>query len=282
MAKKHLTNASVKSLPLPPKRAKFYHDSKLTGFCVSVSPAGKKTFYFYGRVSGQPKRIRIGTFPELTATDARETCKTIIGDVAKGKDVHHDRHAGRKTLQELFDLYLTVHAKPNKRTWERDVKEFDRFWAKWKRKPLNEIRRGMISEQIGNLTSRHGPGAGHKARALLSKMFSIAVKHEWSEFNPVTGTDRPKFEARERYLKPDEVGRFFEAVDQLQRETSRDFIKMAFFTGARRSNLCEMRWEEIDWTQFTWTIPREKFKGKRTQVVPLIDEAVEILSLIHI
>ncbi|WP_437224649.1 tyrosine-type recombinase/integrase [Planctomicrobium sp. SH661] len=275
--KKHLTNPVVAKLPTPASRAAFVHDSQLQGFCISVSPAGRKTFYFYGRVNGRPRRIRIGTFPELTASQARDICKGIIGDVSKGKDVHHDRNAGRRTLGELFDLYLDTHAKLKKRTWERDVKEFNAFHGSWKRKPLAEIRRGMIADRIAEIVASNGKGAGHKARALLSKMFSIAVKHEWVEYNPVTGTDRPTFEPRERYLRPDEVKRFFAAVDDLQRETTRDFIYLAVYTGARRQNLATMRWEELDLDRGLWEIPREKFKGKRSKVIPLIDPALEIL-----
>ncbi|MEW4490235.1 tyrosine-type recombinase/integrase [Thalassoglobus sp. JC818] len=273
----HLTNATVSKLPLPDERAEFIHDSKLTGFAVSVSKTGRKVFYYYGRVNGQPKRLKIGTFPDINATDARACCRSIVGDIAKGKDVSGNRRAGRRTLGELFDLYLTVHAKPNKRTWESDVRDFNRFCKHWKNKPLIEIRRGLISDLIADIQGRKGASPAHKVRALLSKMFNIALKHEWCEYNPVTGTDRPKIASRDRYLRPEEMKAFFDAVDGLQRETTRDFIKLAVFTGARRSNLCTMCWEELDLNRGVWTIPREKFKGKRVHVVPLIPQALEIL-----
>lgn len=276
--KVHLTNAAIEKIPLPQGRAVFVHDTKLLGFCVCISPTGKRTFYFYGRVNGRPRRLKIGPWPEITATDGREICKTIVGDVAKGKDVGHEKRSGRRTLNELFELYLTVHAKPNKRTWKRDVKEFDAFLSHWKNKPLVEIRRGLISDLVATIQSRHGPSPAHKTRALLSKMFNIAIKHEWVEYNPVTGTNRPQIASRERYLRPDEIQRFFDAIEKLQRETTRDFLKLAVYTGARRSNLCEMRWEELDLNRGVWTIPREKFKGKRQHVVPLIPQALEILQ----
>lgn len=279
--RKHLTSAVVGKLPNPAERAEFVHDTKLTGFCISVSPLGRKSFWFYGRVNGRPKRIKIGDWPKVTANNAREVCKGIAGDIAKGVDVAANRAKGRRTLGDLFTLYLNSHAKLKKRTWERDVVEFDRFYAGWKGKPISEIRRGMVSEKIAELVASNGKGAAHKARALLSKMFSIAVKHEWCEYNPVTGTDRPTFESRDRYLRPDEVGKFLAAVDELQRETTRDFIKLAIYTGARRSNLAEMEWSELDLERGLWTIPREKFKGKKSKVIPLIPDALDILRKRH-
>ncbi len=135
----------------------------------------------------------------------------------------------------------------------------------------------MIAELVTTVQAENGASAAHKIRALLSKMFNIAIKHEWVEYNPVTGTDRPKIASRDRYLRPDEIAKFFDAVDQLQRETSRDFIRLAVYTGARRGNLCEMEWQELDLNRGVWAIPKEKFKGKRVYTVPLIPQALEIL-----
>lgn len=276
--KTHLTNASVKGIAIPGDVAVYVRDTKLTGFCVSISPKGKRTFYFYGRISGKPKRLKIGTFPEINATDAREICKAIIGDRAKGKDIENRRLAGRHTLGDLFDMYLKVHSKPTKRTWKLDVRDFDRFCGNWKAKMLTEIRRGMIAELVSTVQAENGASAAHKIRALLSKMFNVGIKHEWCEFNPVTGTDRPKLPSRDRYLRPDEITKFFEAVDQLQRESSRDLIRLAVYTGARRGNLCSLEWQELDLNRGVWTIPKEKFKGKRVHSVPLIPQAIEILQ----
>lgn len=272
-----LTNRIIKDLVNDSSRAIHVYDSEVTGFCLTITPNQVKSFYYVGRINGRSRRVKIGSFPEMTSSEARDYCRETVVESQKGKDLISHKKASRRTLGELFQLYLTVHAKPNKRTWERDIKEFDEYLSGWKSKPLSEIRRGVIADRIAAIQSRKGPSPAHKVRALLSKMFNIAMRHEWVEFNPVTGTDRPKIPSRERYLRPDEIQRFFEAIDTLQRETSRDFIRMAVFTGARRSNLCTMRWDELDLNRGVWVIPREKFKGKRTHTVPLIPQALEIL-----
>lgn len=273
-----LTMRSIADFPPDPDKVAHVYDSEVRGLCIAVTPAGKKSFYYVGRINGRARRVKLGPFPEMTIQQAREAAREVVVKATKGKDATLEKKAGRRTLGDLFSLYLETHAKLKKRTWERDVKEFAAFHGQWKNKPLSEIRRGTVADRIAAIVSSNGKGAGHKARALLSKMFSIAVKHEWVEYNPVLGTDRPTFEPRDRYLRPDEVQKFFTAVDQLQRETSRDFIYLAVFTGARRGNLCSMRWDEIDMDQAVWTIPREKFKGKRAKAIPLIGPALEILQ----
>ncbi|WP_417850173.1 tyrosine-type recombinase/integrase [Thalassoglobus sp.] len=278
MAKRQkLTNRFIADLSNDSKKAIHFYDTEVRGFCVTVTPNQTKSFYYVGRINGRSRRVMLGPFPEMTATEARQCCRETIVEAAKGQDISSRKASHRRTLGELFNLYLTVHAKPNKRTWKSDVRDFERFCNSWKARPVVEIRRGHISDLVATIAAENGPGPAHKCRALLSKMFNIAIKHEWVEFNPVTGTDRPQIESRDRYLRPEEIERFFEAVEQLQRETSRDFIKLAVFTGARRSNLCEMRWEELDLNRGVWTIPKEKFKGKRVHTVPLIPQALEIL-----
>jgi integrase len=150
--------------------------------------------------------------------------------------------------------------------------------AKWGRRPIVEITRADVGALVTDIVRRRGPGAARKVRALLSKMYSFAMAHEWIDRNPVAGTLRPDIEPRDRYLRDEEVGAFLSGVAQLQRQASRDFILLALFTGARRANLSSMRWDEIDVDRGVWTIPKAKHKGKRDQTIPLVPPAREILA----
>lgn len=89
---------------------------------------------------------------------------------------------------------------------------------------------------------------------------------------------RAKTRSRERFLSADELARWFQAVANLQRETTRDFLLMALFTGARRSNVCAMRWQEIDFDRRVWTIPGIHFKNGEPMPVVLVDQAMTILE----
>jgi integrase len=51
---------------------------------------------------------------------------------------------------------------------------------------------------------------------------------------------------------------------------------LLLFTGARRSNVAEMRWDEIDLERAVWRIPRTK--NGRPQMVPLVPPALNILK----
>ena len=56
------------------------------------------------------------------------------------------------------------------------------------------------------------------------------------------------------------------------------FIQMLILTGARRSEVSEMTWREVDLETRTWTIPGERTKNGQPHSVPLSDAAVALLE----
>ncbi len=68
---------------------------------------------------------------------------------------------------------------------------------------------------------------------------------------------------RERYLSETELKRFLSILWAWEDSHVRDAVLLLLFTGARKSNVLQMRWDEINFEDKTWVIPREKFKMDR-------------------
>ena len=86
----------------------------------------------------------------------------------------------------------------------------------------------------------------YQANRLLAKIhiiFNKAIEWGWVGINPAQGVKKLKEKSRDRFLHPDELPRFFESLDTETNYTIRDFIYVSLFTGARRSNVLEMRWD---------------------------------------
>jgi len=109
-------------------------------------------------------------------------------------------------------------------------------------------------------------------------MFNRAAEWGWQGENPVTHISLFKEAKRERFLLPEEVAKFFHAVDMEANETIRDFIYVCLLTGARRANVQAMRWLQIDFTLKIWTISAADAKGEETITVPLLPPVLEILE----
>lgn len=73
---------------------------------------------------------------------------------------------------------------------------------------------------------------------------------------------------------PNEMNAFFAAL-KLQEETFQDYVLISLYTGARRTNVLEIRWEDINFQLAVWRIP--KTKNKDAHYVPLTSSAMELL-----
>jgi integrase len=74
-----------------------------------------------------------------------------------------------------------------------------------------------------------------------------------------------------------ELPKFFKALAEESNGTIRDYIFVSLLTGARRSNVQEMEWKEIDWDRAEWLIPAEKAKADEPLRIALHPAALEIL-----
>jgi integrase len=55
------------------------------------------------------------------------------------------------------------------------------------------------------------------------------------------------------------------------------FVRLLILTGARRSEIAEMTWRELDLGAQLWTLPAARAKNNREHTVPLPDLVAEIL-----
>ena len=109
-------------------------------------------------------------------------------------------------------------------------------------------------------------------------MFARAIEWDWRGSNPAATVQPFRETKRERFLLPEELPRFYEALAAEENETIRDYIAMSLFTGGRRSNVEAMSWEQIDRKQGVWKIPAAAAKGGEALTIPLLPQALEILD----
>ena len=258
-------------------------DSKCAGLQVVVTSKGLKSFYLYKWMNGRPNRIKLGDFPLMTLEQARNDVQRIVGDAARGNDPAAERRAVKRetTLGELWAWYLENHSKPHKRTWERDESRYNRYLLSWRNRRLSTITPAEVQALHAKTGADRGPYAANQLVELIRHMFAMAGKFlAYKGANPAEDVQRFEETERERFMDANELPRFFEALQTL-RPASRDFFLLALFTGARRSNVLEMQWDEVSLQAGTWTVPRGKSKSKRQMTIHLSPEALAVLTERH-
>jgi integrase len=278
----HFTERRIASL-VPPKNAKraYYYDDEVRGLAVAVARGGKKVYLLYRFVNGRPERIPIAPCGDLSVQQARARAMEINTAIVQGKNPAAERRAVRDemTIGDLFRKFLDEYAKPNLRekTWRNYESMFSHLHS-WELRKISGVRRADVIQLHTHLGKTIGKIQANRVIELLCAMFNRARKDwEWERNNPATGIAF-KERKRSRFIDGSELPAFFKSLAEELNSTIRDYILVSLLTGARRSNVQEMRWDEINWRGATWTIPAEKAKSDEDIAVVLTPVVVNILE----
>lgn len=277
-----LTKESIEKakLPEPGRKERFIRDDIVRGLGVRVTASGAKAFVFEGRIKGRPRRLTIGAWPDLNVQMARDRAMEIRTAIARGEDPAGEAKEARRelTFGELADAYMERHAKPHKRSADKDAWLLKAYIPKgWNGRRVSDISRNEISKLHARIGDEHGRYGANRTLALLRTMFNLA--RSWELFkgdNPAQGIKQFKEQKRERYLSPEELQRVNAALLEEPDWRWRAYFPLALMLGTRRSELLAMRWTDIDLTARTWRIPETK--AGNTHLLPLPIPAMAIID----
>jgi integrase len=286
MAEKKInfTKAVLDALPLPDAgKRDTYHDLKTSGLQLRVTSNGVKTFSLFRRVkNGSPERVTLGRYPDMTPEQARNESVRLNGLLVQGINPNTDARALKTetTLQELFDEFLKHRrnkrgaflSEVTKRSYRYD---FALYLEKWGKRKLSQFKDTDFSKLHADIGKEH-PTTANRVIAMASSLFGYAAERKlFKGANPAQGIKKFPETKRDRFLQSDELPAFFKALAEEPNDTFRDYFLIALLTGARRSNVLEMAWSQINLARAEWRIPTTK--NGEPQTVTLSPEAVEIL-----
>ncbi len=127
------------------------------------------------------------------------------------------------------------------------------------------------------LAKSSGHYAANRALQLLRAILNWGIKNRVIERQRLEGGENPAagigiFEEhdRKRFIHPDEMPKFFKALAEEENKAIRDFVLISLLTGARKTNVLEMQWDQVNLERGTWEIPVTK--NGEAQTVPLTRE----------
>lgn len=291
---------------------KFAWDDTVTGFGVRVFRSGRKVFLVRYRADGKQRYLSLGTVGSpYTVETGRDRARDVLRAVAEGRDPQGEKRERRDalTVAELIDRYLQEGPidKPTKRltSWQTDASNLNRhvrpllgtkIAAKVTPTELNRMRRDIESGKTAD-DIRTGPrgraivsgGKGIAARTLsvTQAMFAWAIaRGDIEGENPALGVERAPYLKKERFLTPAEVARLFSCMNEIEisgrvHPRHLDIIRLLLLTGARRSEIVYLRWNEVDLERRVISLAPDRHKtGTKTGLkrIPIAEAAVELID----
>jgi integrase len=262
---------------LPAAKTKRYEvrDQLMPGLLVRVSVSGGRIWYLTTAVKEQPRRIKLGTYPVLSVSDARDQARKILRQIQLG--TYGLEPEKKVTLGEIIPQFITLYSKLRNRSW-RDSERWLWKFTELHPRPLEDIKRTHVVRELDHFMAR-GMGTGtNRALASIKKLFAWCVDRGTIDTNPVTGLKAPAKEtSRDRVLSDDEMVTCWRAAEE-EGLAFASFTKLLILTGQRRGEVADMRWSELNLATGSWTIPATRAKNATKHVVPLSPVAFSIIA----
>jgi hypothetical protein len=176
-----LTDAAIKRLPAPATGNKITYDPALPGFGVRVTAGGHRAFVltYYNR-AGRQRRYTIGSFPDWSATGAREEARRLKREIDQGGDPLAELAAerGAATVDDLIARFLEEHVSRKRPSTQHDYRviiERHIRPALGKMK-VAEVAWGDVDALHRKVTKAGSPVQANRVAAVASKLFALAVK----------------------------------------------------------------------------------------------------------
>ena len=289
-----LTDLGIKKLPIPENRREV-PDGRIAGLYLVLQPSGAKSWAVRYRAFGIPRKLTLGAYPAVDLATARRRAQEALGDVAGGKDPAGQKRAAREAamaeraadvdrVERIAELFIKRHVKGSGKVGDGWGKEVERLFKieilpRIGAKRIGDVTKNDILTILDAIVDRGSPTTANRTLAVLHKFFSWACDDRGLiAVSPCKGVKAPAAEtSRDRVLSDDEIRLAWRAFDAIGWPFGA-IGKLLLLTGARRSEIAEATWREIDLAAKTLMLPASRTKNDKPHVIPLSDEAVEIIK----
>jgi integrase len=279
------------------------------GLALLVTPEGGKIWRWRYRFDGQAKQMSIGKYPDTSLAQARVKHAEARALLASGVDPMAVRKEAKQEKQA--ELAKAEEEAAPQMTFEDLVRKWFVWWKADKNEryvanvesrleadvitPLGQKDPAKITPRdLVELTqATDARGARDVARRNLQfirMIFKWGKIHNYLDqnvLNPASDID-PKMilskavSTKYCHLDIEEVPELLRRMrDYNGSPLTRNAMELLSLTFVRTGELIAARWDEIDWKNRRWNLPKEHMKMKLPHIVPLSKQALALLERLH-
>lgn len=254
-------------------------DTRTRGF-IAEFRRNVVTFYFrYRDGRGRGREVKLGRLGDVSLEQARRRAEQLKAETSLGADPVADverKKAVPTVAAFIADRYLP-HVRDRLRSHGTVAVFCRRIEEAVGRKALDEVtqadvaafRRRLMATGLSNATvNRH--------LATLRSMFNLARRWQINRGdNPAASPGMLPEQHRDTYLSATETQALVRALDAEPDQDAAAALMLLILTGARKSEILQAQWENVDLARSLLTIPRSK--SGRPRHIPLSELAVRVL-----
>ena len=264
------------------------------GLYLQIMPNGSKYWRYSYRYNNRQKTLALGVYPETSLKEARDLHREARQLLNEHKDPSIERKKDKVIAQtnadNTFELVAREWYENQKHTWkERYAKEVlkrleEDIFPHIGTIPIKEIEQPLLLVIIRRIENR---GAYDLAKRQLQKcgeIFRYAIATGRADRDISYGMYEALKPTKKKHFPCIDLKELPEFLEILHRndarlyQTTRNAMHLIMLTFVRTNELINAEWKEIDFEKKLWSIPAERMKTGKAHLVPLSDQAIEILK----
>ena len=280
-----LTDTAIKTLKA---QQKLYKVSDRDGMYVVVQPSGAIVFRYDYRLNGRRETLTLGRYgPDgLSLARAREKLIDAKRAISEGRSPAQEKQHDKRRLKEAKRFgefgekwFQESRMADSTRAMRRSIYERD-ILPTFRNRLLSEIAPDDLRMMCGKVKDRGAPATAVHVRDIVKLIFAFAILHGEKVANPadeVGPASIATFVPKDRSLSPAEIRVMLGQLDHVPTlPTIRLGMKLFLLTMVRKSELQDATWDEVDFENAVWSIPKERMKRSKAHNVYLSEQAVDI------
>jgi integrase len=281
-----LTDTALRNLR---PQAKPYKVTDRDGMYVNVAPSGAITFRLDYRLNGRRETLTIGRYGPsgISLARAREKCIDAKRLVSEGISPAQEKQRDKRRILEAKSFgqfgerwFAESPMADSTRAMRRAIFERDMLPV-LRNRLLHEITPDDLRALCAKVKERGAPATAVHVRDILKQIYGFAILHGEKVKNPadeVGPASIASFVPKDRSLSPTEIRIMLKQLEHVPTlPTIRLGLKLILLTMVRKSELQDATWEEVDFENAVWTIPKERMKRSKAHNVYLSQQAIDIL-----
>lgn len=277
-----ITQTLLRNLPPIPEGKRYVRifDTGQPGLILEVQANGGT---FYVRVVDSRRRTRdmkIGRLSDVTLTQAKRRAVELRAQAAMGQDPAGDldKRRATPTISRFIHEQFLPYIRDRRRGHDNMGIYCRRIEQQFGSKALDEVTPADVQALKTKLReSGLANGTVNRHLAAIRSMINLAIR--WKVVtcdNPASSPGMLLERPRDMYLSDEQAHALFAALKEVGNRASAAVIAMLAVTGARRNEILNARWDELDMSRRILTVPVSK-SGKPRRIF-LSDPAMKIIA----
>ncbi len=282
-----LTDTKLRSLK---PQDKLYKVSDRDGLYVAVTKSGVISFRYDYRFNGRRETVTFGRYSadgialaeaRAELIEAKRLLNAGISPASKKRDGIESKKIGTVFKDYTVNFLRDAQYADSTRAMKEAIIEKE-IYPVFGKLQLEEITTPRLRALCEKIKDRGAKATALQVREIIGSVFTYAIDRGYEITNPadaIKASSIGTFQARERAMSPKEIGVLFRELEKYScYPTLKLAVKFVLLTLVRKSEFIHATWDEIDFKNRQWVIPKGRMKGRKEHVIYLSDQAMDILT----